>query len=112
METNRVGACCDGVIAVVITIMVLELKLPHQPTWQAPLGGAHAFMTHLLGFICVGLYWNHHRFAACRQVDGKVMRANPLFLFRPSLFPFTTARLDDAEPCPAPVPTRAYESCC
>ncbi|KAB2900335.1 MAG: DUF1211 domain-containing protein [Dokdonella sp.] len=110
MEKNRVEAFSDGVIAVIITIMVLELKVPHEPTWQALLGGAHAFMSYLLSFLYVGLYWNnhHHLFAACRQVDGKVMWANLHFLFWLSLFPFTTAWLNEAEPRPAPVPTLAY----
>ncbi len=110
MEKNRVEAFSDGVIAVIITIMVLELKPPHAPTFEALRGNAHAFLSYVLSFVYVGLYWNnhHHLFSACKHINGKVMWANLHFLFWLSLFPFTTAWLNEAEPMPAALPTMAY----
>ena len=110
MEKNRVEAFSDGVIAVIITIMVLELKPPHAPTWEALRESWHVFVSYVVSFIYVGLYWNnhHHLFSACRHVSGRVMWANLFFLFWLSLFPFTTAWLNEAEPLPAPVPTAVY----
>ncbi|WP_300616977.1 TMEM175 family protein [Dokdonella sp.] len=110
MEKGRVEAFSDGVIAVIITIMVLELKPPHMPTWEALRDNWHVFVSYVLSFVYVGLYWNnhHHLFSACRHVNGKVMWANLHFLFWLSLFPFTTAWLNEAEPLPASVPTALY----
>ena len=110
MGKGRLEAFSDGVIAVVITIMVLELKTPHEPTLQALLANVPAFLSYVLSFVYVGIYWNnhHHLFAACRQVDGKVMWANLHFLFWLSLFPFTTGWLNESHPFPAPVPTALY----
>lgn len=110
MEKGRVEAFSDGVIAVIITIMVLELKPPHEATWEALRGNWHVFVSYVLSFVYVGLYWNnhHHLFSACRHVNGKVMWANLHFLFWLSLFPFTTAWLNEAEPVPASIPTAAY----
>ena len=90
--------------------MVLELKVPHEATWPALLDGAHAFLSYLLSFVYVGLYWNnhHHLFATCKHVDGKVLWANLYFLFWLSLLPFTTAWLNEAAPRPAPLPTATY----
>ncbi len=110
MEKNRVEAFSDGVIAVIMTIMVLELKPPHSPTWEALRGNWHIFVSYVLSFVYVGLYWanHHHLFSICRRIDGKVIWANLHFLFWLSLFPFTTAWLNDSEPLPAPVPTALY----
>ena len=110
MEKNRAEAFSDGVIAVIITIMVLELKVPHTPDWAGLLANAHAFLSYVLSFVYVGLYRNnhHHLFASCKHVDGKVMWANLHFLFWLSLFPFTTSWLNEATPRPAALPTAAY----
>jgi len=110
MEKNRVEAFSDGVIAVIITIMVLELKPPHEPTWEALRENWHVFVSYVVSFVYVGLYWNnhHHLFSACKHVSGRAMWANLFFLFWLSLFPFTTAWLNEAEPLPAPVPTAVY----
>ena len=110
MEKGRVEAFTDGVIAVIITIMVLELKPPHEPTWHALRENAHVFLAYVLSFIYVGIYWNnhHHMMHAVKRVDGKVMWANLFFLFWLSLFPFTTAWLNEAEPVPASLPTALY----
>jgi uncharacterized membrane protein len=110
MEKGRLEAFTDGVIAVIITIMVLELKPPHEPAWHALRENAHVFLAYVLSFIYVGIYWNnhHHMMHAVERVDGKVMWANLFFLFWLSLFPFTTAWLNEAEPVPASLPTALY----
>jgi len=114
MEKNRLEAFTDGVIAVIITIMVLELKPPHEATWESLLGNWHVFLSYVLSFIYVGIYWNnhHHMLHAVEHVNGKVMWANLLFLFWLSLFPFTTSWLNEAHgehhELLAPWPTAVY----
>jgi len=110
MPKGRLEAFSDGVIAVIITIMVLELKPPHEPTWRALSDNAHVFLSYVLSFIYVGIYWNnhHHLLHAVKHVNGKVMWANLFFLFWLSLFPFTTSWLNEAAPVPAAVPTAIY----
>jgi TMEM175 potassium channel family protein len=110
MDKGRLEAFTDGVMAVIITIMVLELKAPHEPTWEALMQNSHVFLAYVLSFIYVGIYWNnhHHMMHAVEHVDGKVMWTNLLCLFWLSLFPFTTAWLNEAEPVPAPLPTALY----
>jgi uncharacterized membrane protein len=99
MEKNRVEAFSDGVIAIIITIMVLDLKVP-QPTGQMPHPDKLAalkpllpvFLTYILSFIYLGIYWNnhHHLLKAARKVNGAMMWANLHLLFWLSLFPFVT----------------------
>ena len=110
MEKARVEAFTDDVIAVIITIMVLELKPPHEPTWHALSSNWHVLVSYVLSFVYVGIYWNnhHHMMHAVEHVNGKVLWANLFFLFWLSLFPFTTAWLNEAEPIPARVPTAIY----
>ena len=114
MGKGRLEAFTDGVIAVVITIMVLELKAPHEATWQAVLGNWPVFLSYVLSFIYVGIYWNnhHHLLHLVKHVDGKVMWANLAVLFWVSLFPFVTAWLNEAHGAhgeyPAPLPTLVY----
>ena len=110
MEKGRVEAFTDGVIAVIITIMVLELKPPHEPTWHALAGDWHVFLSYVLSFVYVAIYWNnhHHLMHAVEHVNGRVMWANLFFLFWLSLFPFTTSWLSEAQPVPAEVPTAVY----
>jgi uncharacterized membrane protein len=92
MHKGRLEAFSDGVIAIIITIMVLELKVPHQPelTALAPLWPV--FLSYVLSFVYVGIYWNnhHHLFQAVQQVKGGVLWANLHLLFWLSLFPFVT----------------------
>jgi uncharacterized membrane protein len=92
VEKNRLEAFSDGVLAIVITIMVLELKVPHGSDFAdlAPL--LPIFLTYLLSFIYVGIYWNnhHHLLKAARRVTGGIMWANLHLLFWLSLFPFVT----------------------
>jgi uncharacterized membrane protein len=92
MGTNRLEAFSDGVIAIIITIMVLELKVPRgdNVATLAPL--APMFMSYVLSFIYVGIYWNnhHHMIHACTRVTGGILWANLHLLFWLSLFPFVT----------------------
>lgn len=93
MTTNRLEAFSDGVFAIIITIMVLELKVPHDPDINALRPLLPTFLTYVLSFVYLGIYWNnhHHLLQVCRQVNGGIMWANLHLLFWLSLFPFVTA---------------------
>jgi len=93
MRTQRLEAFSDGVLAIIITIMVLELDVPKEPTLAALGESASGLLTYLLSFIYIGIYWNnhHHMFQLSRKVDGSVLWANLNLLFWLSLFPFATA---------------------
>jgi uncharacterized membrane protein len=93
MGKNRLEAFSDGVIAIIITIMVLELKVPHDPTFRALIPLWPVFMSYVLSFIYVGIYWNnhHHMLHAVKEVSGGVLWANLHLLFWLSLIPFVTA---------------------
>jgi uncharacterized membrane protein len=93
MNKNRLEAFSDGVLAIIITIMVLELKVPHDSSFHALLELAPVFMSYVLSFIYVGIYWNnhHHMLQLVKKVNGKVLWANLHLLFWLSLFPFATA---------------------
>ena len=92
MTKGRLEAFSDGVIAIIITIMVLEMKVPHGGGLQdlAPL--LPVFLSYILSFVYVGIYWNnhHHMLHACTAVTGGILWANLHLLFWLSLFPFTT----------------------
>ncbi len=92
MGKNRLEAFSDGVIAIIITIMVLEMKVPHGANWAALSGLWPVFLSYVLSFVYVGTYWNnhHHLLHAARGVDGRVLWANLHLLFWLSLMPFTT----------------------
>jgi len=92
MGKGRLEAFSDGVIAIIITIMVLELKVPHHGTLEALGPLIPVFASYVLSFIYVGIYWNnhHHLLHAARTVDGRVLWANLHFLFWLSLIPFVT----------------------
>jgi uncharacterized membrane protein len=93
MNSGRLEAFSDGVIAIIITIMVLELKVPHGATTDALLPLIPAFLSYVLSFIYVGIYWNnhHHLLHTCERVNGSILWANLHLLFWLSLFPVTTA---------------------
>ena len=97
MPTSRLEAFSDGVLAIIITIMVLELNVPEEPTLAALGGTATGFLTYLLSFVYIGIYWNnhHHMFHVVEHVDGIVLWANLHLLFWLSLYPFTTAWVDE-----------------
>ena len=93
MTKNRLEAFSDGVLAIIITIMVLELKVPHGHDLDALLPLVPIFFSYVLSFANVGIYWNnhHHMLQAARKVSGSVLWANLHLLFWLSLFPFATA---------------------
>ncbi len=93
MEKDRLVAFSDGVIAVIITIMVLELKAPHDVSLGALADSAPVFFSYVLSFIYVGIYWNnhHHMFHLVHEVTGPLMWANLHLLFWLSLIPFATS---------------------
>jgi uncharacterized membrane protein len=106
VPTSRLEAFSDGVLAIIITIMVLELKIPdgHHLTDLVHTTGV-GLLTYALSFVYVGIYWNnhHHMFQLARQVGGGVLWANLGLLFCLSLFPFTTAWMDDSRFARTPV---------
>jgi len=89
---TRLEAFSDGVLAIVITIMVLEIKVPHDASPGALVPLIPVFLSYVLSFVYVGIYWNnhHHMLHACKQVTGPVLWANLHLLFWLSLFPFVT----------------------
>jgi uncharacterized membrane protein len=93
MGKTRLEAFSDGVIAILITIMVLELKTPHEGSLAALLPLMPVFLSYVLSFIYLGIYWNnhHHMLHTCRHVTGAILWANLYLLFWLSLIPFTTA---------------------
>jgi uncharacterized membrane protein len=99
MRTSRLEAFSDGVLAIVITVMVLELKVPDGPHLSDLGDSVTGFLTYLLSFVYVGIYWNnhHHMFQLVRRVYGRVLWANLHLLFWLTLFPFTTAWIDDTK---------------
>ena len=92
MGKGRLEAFSDGVLAIIITIMVLEMKVPHGPTLDALIPMAPVFLSYVLSFVYVGIYWNnhHHMLHASRKVSGTVLWANLHLLFWLSLLPFAT----------------------
>jgi uncharacterized membrane protein len=93
MFKNRLEAFSDGVLAIVITIMVLELKVPHEATWEALRSVFPVFLSYILSFVYVGIYWNnhHHMIHTVEKTTGPMLWANLHLLFWLSLFPFATA---------------------
>jgi uncharacterized membrane protein len=93
MGKSRLEAFSDGVIAIIITIMVLEMKAPHEASIEGLLALLPVFLSYVLSFVYVGIYWNnhHHMLHACTRISGTVLWANLHLLFWLSLFPFATA---------------------
>ncbi|MGH8891574.1 MAG: TMEM175 family protein [Acidothermaceae bacterium] len=108
MKTSRLEAFSDGVLAIIITIMVLGLKSPHGHTLASLRDDTGtAFLTYLLSFVYVGIYWtnHHHMLQLTSRVTGGVLWANLVLLFCISLFPFTIGWVDDTNFAPTPVVT-------
>jgi uncharacterized membrane protein len=105
VHKGRLEAFSDGVFAIVITIMVLELKAPHGATVETLRALVPTFLSYVLSFVFVAIYWNnhHHLLQAARHVDGGVLWANVHLLFWLSLTPFVTAWLGDNGAAPLPV---------
>jgi uncharacterized membrane protein len=97
MGKGRLEAFSDGVIAIIITIMVLDLKEPHSAELSALMSTIPAMLSYVLSFIFVAIYWNnhHHLLAAAKHVNGRILWANMILLFWLSLIPFTTRWMDE-----------------
>src|ERR687895_1856403 len=92
MTTNRLEAFSDAVIAILITILVLELRVPHEASLEALDAVKYVFLTYVLSFVYLGIYWNnhHHLMVLTDRINGKILWANLHLLFWLSLIPFTT----------------------
>ncbi len=100
MSTSRLEAFTDGVLAIVITVMVLELRTPEHPDLHSLIDDSGlGLLTYVLSFIYVGIYWSnhHHMFQICNYVDGSVLWANLHLLFWLSLYPFTTSWMAESD---------------
>jgi uncharacterized membrane protein len=108
MGKNRLEAFSDGVIAIIITIMVLELRVPHETSIDALKPLIPVFFSYVLSFVYLGIYWNnhHHMIHTMRTVSGGILWANMHLLFWLSLFPFGTAWMGENHF--APIPTAVY----
>jgi uncharacterized membrane protein len=108
MKTSRLEAFSDGVLAIIITIMVLELKVPHAVELAALKPVLPVLLSYVLSFIYLGIYWNnhHHLFQAAKEVSGGILWANLHLLFWLSLFPFTTGWMGENHL--ASTPTAVY----
>ena len=108
MEKDRLLAFSDGVVAIIITIMVLELKVPHGASWEDLAGVLPVFLSYVLSFVYVAIYWNnhHHLLYTVNRVDGLILWANTHLLFWLSLVPFATAWMGENHF--AKLPTAVY----
>jgi uncharacterized membrane protein len=105
MEKNRLEAFSDGVLAIIITIMVLEMKVPHGTDLAALKPVLPVFLTYVLSFVYLGIYWNnhHHLIKAARRTTASMMWANLHLLFWLSLFPFVTGWMGENHFTAAPM---------
>ncbi len=108
MNKGRLEAFSDGVIAIIITVMVLELRAPQGSDWEALRPVLPAFLTYLLSFVYLAIYWNnhHHMLHATDHINGRIMWANMHLLFWLSLIPFVTAWMGENHF--APIPSAVY----
>lgn len=108
MGKDRLAAFSDGVIAIIITIMVLDLRIPHGADWAALKGLAPAMLSYVLSFLYLAIYWNnhHHLIHTVERVNGLILWANLHLLFWLSLIPAATSWLGNN--FPAPLPTAVY----
>jgi len=104
MGKNRMEAFSDGVIAVIITILVLEMKVPHGSDFATLVPLLPVFLSYVLSFVYIGIYWSnhHHMLHACGRVTGVILWANLHLLFWLSLFPFVTGWMDENHFAPLP----------
>lgn len=103
MQKNRLEAFSDGVIAIIITIMVLELKVPNGDGIEVLIPLYHVFLSYILSFVYLGIYWNnhHHMIHTCKKVTGPILWANLHLLFWLSLVPFVTGWMGENHFAPA-----------
>lgn len=108
MKANRMEAFSDGVLAIIITIMVLEFKVPEGHDWHSLTVLIPKIISYIVSFVYVGIYWNnhHHLLHTVRRISGKLMWLNMLLLFCLSLVPFTTAWMGESHF--ASTPTALY----
>src|ERR1700726_2516312 len=108
MGKDRLAAFSDGVIAIIITIMVLELHVPHGTAWRALAAVAPSFLVYVLSFVYVAIYWNnhHHLLHTVTRINGLILWANMHLLFWLSLTPFATGWMGENDF--APLPTAVY----
>jgi TMEM175 potassium channel family protein len=108
MSKGRLEAFSDGVIAILMTIMVLELRVPEGSDWEALRPLLPVFLTYVLSFVFLGIYWNnhHHMLHATGRINGKILWANLHLLFWLSLVPFVTGWMGENHF--APLPTAVY----
>ena len=111
MGKGRLEAFSDGVIAIIITIMVLEMKVPHGQAWADITALGPVFLSYVLSFLNVGIYWNnhHHVMHAVKRVNGRILWANMHVLFWLSLLPFTTGWMGENHFASAPVALYAFD---
>jgi uncharacterized membrane protein len=105
MNKNRLEAFSDGVLAIIVTIMVLEIKVPHGDTLEAIQPLLPVFLSYILSFVFILIYWNnhHHLFQAVKNINGKVLWANGHLLFWLSLLPFATGWMGESHAARLPV---------
>ncbi|RAP77234.1 TMEM175 family protein [Paenibacillus montanisoli] len=105
MKANRMEAFSDGVLAIIITIMVLEFKVPEGHDWHALIDLGPKVLSYLFSFVYVGIYWSnhHHLLHMIRTMNGRLMWLNLILLFWLSLIPFTTGWMGDSDFAPAPM---------
>src|SRR6201996_5212506 len=105
MNKSRLEAFSDGVLAIIITIMVLELKVPHESTLTSLQELLPVFISYLISFIYVGIYWNnhHHMLSTIKEVNGTILWANLHLLFWLSLVPFATSWMGENHFAAAPM---------
>jgi uncharacterized membrane protein len=111
MNKNRLEAFSDGVIAIIITIMVLDLKVPRDDTWGELIKLWPVFLSYVLSFVNVGIYWNnhHHMLHSATKVNGAILWANMHLLFWLSLMPFTTGWMGENHFTSLPVAVYAFD---
>lgn len=114
MTKSRIEAFSDGVIAIIITIMVLEIKIPHGPEWQDLQPLVPVFFSYLMSFIFVGIYWgnHHHLLHTMHQINSSIIWTNMMLLFFLSLIPFSTGWMGEHHFSHIPVTVYAINLLC
>ena len=114
MTKGRLEAFSDGVIAILITIMVLDFKIPHGDSWEALRPVLPVFLNYVLSYVFLGIYWNnhHHMLHAAGRVNGQMLWANLHLLFWLSLVPFVTGWMSESHAASLPTAAYGFVLCC